>query len=54
MSGILVASALFLAAGLFGVALDMLPLQGLANECIWAGMAISAFPTAAGLDAANG
>ncbi len=54
MSGILAASALFLAAGLFGVAMDMVPLHGVVNECIWAGMAVSAFLTAAGLDAANG
>lgn len=54
MSGILAASALFLAAGLSAVAFGMVPLQGLVTDCIWVGMAISAFLTAAGLDAANG
>lgn len=53
MQGILAASMLFLAVGLAGVTTGMVPLHGLVNECVWAGMALSAFLTAAGLDAAN-
>jgi hypothetical protein len=53
MQGILAASTLFLAMGLAGVTMGMIPLHGIVNECIWAGMALSAFITAAGLDAAS-
>lgn len=53
MQGILAASTLFLAAGLSAVTMGMIPLHGVVNELVWAGMALSAFITAAGLDAAN-
>jgi hypothetical protein len=53
MHTLVAASALFLAGGLSTVSMGALPMQGVLNEFLWTGMAVSAFITVAGLEAAS-
>jgi hypothetical protein len=53
MSSLVAVSALFLAGGLSTVTMGAVPLQGILNELFWAGLAISAFITTAGLEASS-
>jgi len=53
MNSIVAASALFLAGGLSTVAMGDVPLQGLLNDMFWGSLAVAAFITAAGLEAAS-
>jgi hypothetical protein len=53
MNSLVAASALFLAGGLAIVTTGAAPLHGVLNDFFWAGLALSAFITTAGLEAAN-
>ena len=53
MNSLVAASALFLAGGLSIVTMGAAPLQGILNDFFWAGLALSAFITTAGLEAAS-
>lgn len=53
MNSLVAASALFLAGGLSIVTMGAAPLQGILNDLFWAGLALSAFITTAGLEAAS-
>jgi hypothetical protein len=53
MNSLVAASALFLAGGLSIVTMGAAPLHGVLNDFFWAGLALSAFITTAGLEAAS-
>lgn len=53
MNSLVAASALFLAGGLSAVTLGGVPLHGVLNDFFWAVLALSAFITTAGLEAAS-
>lgn len=53
MSSLVAVSALFLAGGLSSVTMGAVPLHGVLNDFFWAGLALSAFITTAGLEASS-
>jgi len=53
MNTLVAASALFLAGGLSTVTMGAVPLQGVLNDFFWAGLALAAFITTAGLEASS-